>query len=63
MSVCRISREFPHHNTNRTVQLLIQDIQFGIGVIENFVDLDIESVVLLGHCLDCILLVDSASYQ
>ena len=49
--------------TYRTVQLLIYNVQFGIGVIENLVYLDIESILLLGHCLDRILLVDSASYQ
>lgn len=63
MSVDRISRENTHHITKRTVQLLIHNVQFGIGVIENLVDLDIESIMLLGHRLDRVLLVDSASYQ
>lgn len=48
---------------DHTVQLLIENAQFGIGVVENFVDLHIESVMLLSHCLHRILLVDAASYQ
>lgn len=48
---------------NHTVQLLIQYVQFGIGVVENLVDLHVETIVLLRHCLHRILLVDAASHQ
>ena len=52
-----------HHVAYHTVQLLIEDVQFGIGIVENLVDLHVESVMLLSHCLHRILLVDAVSYQ
>ena len=41
----------------------MQDIQLGIGIVEDFVNLDVESVMFLSHCLHSILLVDTAMCQ
>ena len=63
MSVHRVSRAECYSVSNRTIKLLVQDIQLGIGIVEDFVNLDVESVMFLGHCLHSILLVDTAQCQ
>ena len=63
MSVHRVSRAESYSVSNRTIKLLVQDIQLGIGIVEDFVNLDVESVMFLGHCLNSILLVDTAQCQ
>ena len=44
------------------MELLIQHVQLGIGLVKDLVDLHVESVVLLSHRLHRVLLIDAASH-